>query len=255
MKGLDEFRQGRFAEAYRDWQAAAESGDPRGALYIGVLYDTGLGVRQNPAEAMDWYKRAALAGSAVGAFNAGVLYDSGLGVPKDPLQAAHWYGLAAAKGFGRAEYNLAQLYESGTGVAKDRRRAVALFRSASAHGVSAARAHLAALGYRAVAPVAAGQATSMADFQEAQRMITSRSPAEVARAAAVFRQSAERHDALAEYDLGYCYERGLGVAANMDQALLWYRRAAADTVNAAIRQAAQSSIDDLVRIKPGQAGH
>lgn len=252
--GLAEFRQGRFAEAFRDWSVAADAGDARGALFIGVLYDTGLGVPQSSAEAMDWYKRAAAGGSAVGAFNVGVLYDSGLGVPKDPSEAAHWYGIAAAKGFGRAEYNLAELYESGTGVAKSRRKAVALFRSASMHGVSAARAHLAALGYHFAAPQGAIQATSMVDFQQAQRLITSRSPDEVAKAAAVFRQSAARHDALAEYDLGYCYERGLGVPTDNEQALLWYRRALADSANGTIRTAAQASIDYLVRLKARQSG-
>jgi TPR repeat protein len=247
--GLAEFRQGLFAEAFRDWDAASQAGDARGALYIGVLYDTGLGGAQDFAKAMAWYKQAALGGSAVGAFNAGVLYDAGLGVPKNPQEAAHWYALAAQRGFARAQYNLALLYESGTGVAKNRQKAISLFKSAAARGVTASRAHLSALGVAAPAPTAGVQANPMADFQQAQHMIASRSTDEVAKAAAVFRQSAEKHDALAEYDLGYCYERGLGVPPDSTQALLWYGRAVADSKDAAIKSAAQSSIDYLHRVQ------
>ena len=50
--GLSDFRQGRFAEALQDWSKAAAAGDARGYLYIGVLYDTGLGVPQDYRQAM-----------------------------------------------------------------------------------------------------------------------------------------------------------------------------------------------------------
>ena len=112
-QGLAEFKQGRFAEAFQEWSSAAEAGDARGALYVGVLYDTGLGVPQDYNQAMAWYRRASDAGSPAGAFNVGVLYDAGIGVGKDPAQAAAWYSLAAKRGFGRAEYNLGMLYETG----------------------------------------------------------------------------------------------------------------------------------------------
>ena len=40
-RGLAEFRQSRFAEAYQSWRGAADAGDARGSLYLGVLFDTG----------------------------------------------------------------------------------------------------------------------------------------------------------------------------------------------------------------------
>ncbi len=100
--GLADFREGRFAEAFEAWRTAAAAGDARGALYVGVLYDTGLGVTQDYGEAAAWYRRAAEAGNAAGAFNMGVLEDAGLGRPKNPQQAADWYAHAADQGFGRA---------------------------------------------------------------------------------------------------------------------------------------------------------
>lgn len=246
--GLVDFRQGYFAEALQDWQRAADEGDASGALYIGVLYDTGLGVRQDDAQAMIWYKRAAKAGNAVAAFNVGVLYDAGLGVDKDPAQAAVWYAIAAKRDFRRAAYNLALLYETGTGLRRDKARAMALYRQAAALGVSAARDHLAALGQKAVAPPHRVIADPMQDFAKAQQMITSRSPQEVAHAATMLRASADRHNALAEYDLGYCYEHGLGVALDVPQAIAWYRRAGTDTKDVSLRSLAASSVDYLERV-------
>ena len=212
--GLADFSAGRFAEALTAWQAAAQAGDPAGDLYIGVMYDSGQGVAQNYAQALTWYKRAAAAGSAAAAFNVGVFYDNGLGVEQDQREAADWYGRAAARGFARAQYNLALLEQQGDGVPRDRAKAIALFRQAAAQGLTAARAHLAALGQRyAGSTTKPPQDDAMADFQRAQDTLLSRGAAESASMAALFRHAADRHNAVAEYDLGYCYEHGVGVAA------------------------------------------
>ena len=240
--GLADFRQGRFAEALHDWTQEAAGGDARAALYVGVLYDSGLGVPQDSAQALDWYRRAAEAGSAAGAFNVGVLYDSGQGVPRDSRLAALWYGRASARGFARAQYNLALMYETGSGVKRDRQRAVALYTSAARQGITAARAHLAALGQKLPGGTAAPQDTSMQDFQRAQQVLLSRGPSEAGQMAALFRHAAAQHNALAEYDLGYCYAHGMGVAADAAQAEGWYRRAAADAPEGAIRALALAAL-------------
>lgn len=252
-QGLGDFRQGRFAEALQDWQAASAAGDARGALYVGVLYDSGLGVTQDYAKAMDWYRRAADAGSAAGAFNIGVLHDSGLGVDKDPGEAASWYARAAAKGFGRAEYNLAMLYEAGAGVPRSRMRAAALYRSAASHGILAARAHLTALGEQFTDAPRTPRDTAMQDFQAAQKVFLNRGPAEAAQAAVLFRRAAEQHNSLAEYDLGYCYEHGLGVQRDRVEAYNWYQHAIGDASDGALRSIAEASASNMGRqIKQAQ---
>ncbi len=246
-EGLTDFSAGRFAEALTDWQAAAQAGDPAGDLYIGVMYDSGQGVEQDYAQALTWYKRAAEAGSAAGAFNVGVFYDNGLGVDQDQREAAIWYGRAAAGGFARAQYNLALLEEQGDGVPRNRAKAIGLFRQAAAQGLTAARAHLAALGQRyAGAPVKPPD-DSMADFQHAQDVLLSRGAAESASMAALFRRAAERHNAVAEYDLGYCYEHGVGVAADVSQADIWYQRAVADAHDSPLHDIAKQSAAKLAR--------
>ena len=199
-----------------------------------------------------------MAGSAPGAFNVGILYDSGLGVAKSPELAAAWYAQAAASRFGRAEYNLAMLYDAGIGVPRSHARAIALYKDAAEDGIVAARSHLPAAGQGArgtrpkpTPPKPMSQDKALQDFQEAQKLILSRGSAELSRAASLFRKAAEQHNALAEYDLGYSYDRGLGVTKDPGQAAAWYRRAAADTTDATLRQLAHTGAAALDG-KPGK---
>ncbi len=243
--GLADFRQSRFSEAYQAWRQADSAGDARGALYIGVLYDSGLGVGQNYAKAMAWYRRAAEQGSGAGSFNVGVMYDSGLGVRKSAREAATWYARAARQGSGRAAYNLAMLYETGTGVAKSRARAVEYYTLAAQHGISAARTHLAALNEHI--PVAVPEKTddAMQGFREAQQLLLSRGAAESARMVALFQRAADRGNPLAEYDLAYCYDAGIGVRRDAGKASEYYRRAAGDARDAPLRALAQAGVDNI----------
>ena len=250
--GLADFRQGRFAEAFYDWQQADEAGDARGALYLGVLYDTGFGVTKDPAQARAWYRRAADAGSAVGAFNLAIMNDAGVGGPQDLPEAARWYERAAKSGYGRAEYNLASLYEAGSGVPRSRSRAIELYARAEAHGITAARTHLAMLGQPSRAPPRAtpsdpAQDDAMQAFTQAQQELLNRGVGAAAEAFTLFRRAAEEHNPPAEYDIGYCYEHGIGVARDTDQARVWYQRAATDSTDPTLLAVAKAAAAGLGR--------
>ena len=59
------------------------------------MYNNGLGVIQNDAEALKWYKLAAAQGSAIAQFNIGLMYDNGRGVVQDYVRAHMWFNLSA----------------------------------------------------------------------------------------------------------------------------------------------------------------
>ncbi len=246
--GLAQFQAGRFAEAVQAWRDAAAGGDADAALYLGALNDTGFGVAQDFGQALDWYKRAAAGGNVVGMFDTAVMYDAGRGAPADPSRAAEWYGKAAAKGFGRAEYNLAMMRETGAGIPADRNQAVRLYRAAAGHGVDAARMKLRRLGEpyageaRRQPGVARHDETGMAAFQQAQRALLSRDPASASEAAVLFRQAALQGNPLAQYDLAYCYEHGLGVPVDQSEAIRWYRMSADQAPNEAMKQIAEAGM-------------
>ena len=65
---------------------------------LGFRYDLGLGVPQDDAEAVRWYRRAAERGHEVAQYNLGNKYDNGTGVAQNYAEAARWYRLAAEQG-------------------------------------------------------------------------------------------------------------------------------------------------------------
>lgn len=253
MRGLAAFSSARYAEALQDWQRAAEGGDGQAALYLGLMNDLGRGVAQDADAARSWYEQAAARGNPVAMFNVGVLYDSGTGVPRDRTLAADWYRRAADRGMGRAAYALGLMYKSGDGVPADRDQAVRYFRQALASGVPAARPHLAALGASSGAQTGektrasdSSAETGLAEFDHAQDLLMQRTPQASEAAAALLRQTANKGDLLAAYNLAYCYENGIGLEVDRRQAYVWYGRAARSPT-ATVRRAALAGMEAITR--------
>lgn len=258
-QGLASFSVGRFAEALQVWQRAAETGDGQAALYIGLSNDLGRGVPQDSQAAKSWYERAAALGNMVAMFNVGVLYDSGTGGPRDPAMAAEWYRKAAAQGMGRAAYALGLMHERGDGVSRDRKQAVRYFRQALTSGVPAARARLAALGEqvdsvrRDAPPVGdVGYDGGFAAYHQAQELLIRRTPGLAREWAILVQQEAAKGDLLSAYNLAYCYDKGLGLQADRQQAYVWYGRAALSPTTT-VRHAALAGMTAIAReISPAQ---
>ena len=76
---------------------AAEQGDTWAQNNLGGMYRSGLGVPQDYAEAMKWFRLAAAQGAASAQYNLGIMYDRGRGVPQDAVQAHKWLNLAASR--------------------------------------------------------------------------------------------------------------------------------------------------------------
>ena len=76
----------------------AEQGDAGAQSYLGYMYRSGLGVEQDYAEAVKWYRKAADQGDGDAQCNLGVMYCSGLGVEQDYAEAVKWYRKAADQG-------------------------------------------------------------------------------------------------------------------------------------------------------------
>ena len=245
--GLADFRAGQFSEAVETWQMAANQGDAAAALYLGVLYDTGFGVPQDPAQALGWYRRGAERGNPTAMLNAAIMVDAGRGTAADPAAAIPLYRQAAQAGMGRAAYNLGLIYEGGIGVKPDRAQAMRFFRESATDGVAEGRAHLGRMGERHAVKIGRPVVdVAMIAFQQAQQALLTRGPAADTRAASLFRKAADAGNPLAAYNLGYCYEHGIGVPISIDQALIWYRRSALAASDPALRDIAVSGERNLV---------
>ena len=117
--GMAAAKRSDYQAAYEIWLPLAERGDMRAQYNLGVLYDRGLGVPQNFAEAAKWYLAAAEKGHTNAEANLGYAYEQGRGVAQDFGEAAKWYRRAAERGDIAAQANLGTLYANGQGVEQD----------------------------------------------------------------------------------------------------------------------------------------
>ena len=76
---------------------SAEQGDSSGQNSLGRAYRDGLGVPQDHAEAVRWFRLSAEQEDADALYNLGLAYRDGQGVPQDDVAAHMWLSLAAAR--------------------------------------------------------------------------------------------------------------------------------------------------------------
>ena len=96
--GLNQAVWADDASDFRQTLQLAEQGYAEAQYNLGVMYDSGHGVRQDYAEALRWYRQAAEQGHATAQYNLGVMYDKGQGVRQDDDEAFRWYRKAANRG-------------------------------------------------------------------------------------------------------------------------------------------------------------
>ncbi len=139
--GVEAFDRGEFAKAHAIWLPWAHQGDPAAQRNLAHLYRMGLGVPQNFAQAVAWYRLAADSGLARAQANLASMYLRGQGVEEDAPQAAYWFTAAAVNGHVLAQYNLALLYLRGEGVERNEAKAAGwLYQAAKAGYKPAIRA-------------------------------------------------------------------------------------------------------------------
>lgn len=97
-------RNGEVHPLVRDIQRRAHSGDAEAQVDLGALYEKGLGVASDGAEALRWYQRAADQGNVYGQYFTGLLLGRGSsGVTRDVDAAAVWFAKASAQTFYMAD--------------------------------------------------------------------------------------------------------------------------------------------------------
>ena len=108
---------GEGEEAVQLYRQAAFQGDLRAQVSLGLLYELGIVVPKDEAEALAYYKKAAESGSPDGMINVAVaLYDGHIGehlIEPDPSQAISLFRQASAIGAHEATYNLGVLAQQG----------------------------------------------------------------------------------------------------------------------------------------------
>ncbi len=185
-------------------ESAAEKGDPGQECALGEVYFSSfLGLPQDYAKAVYWFRKAAEEDHAEGQYNLGGCYYRGQGVAKDYTEAVKWYRKAAEQGYDKAQNNLGVCYARGDGLAKDAAAAVKWYRKAAEQGNAKAQFYLGDCY---------GNGDGVAkDHTEAVKW---------------YRKAAEHGYAPAQHNLGSCYYSGDGVAKDSAESVEWWRKAA-----------------------------
>ncbi len=168
--GVEAWSRGHYAAAIAEWRQPAIDGDADAQFNMGQAYKLGMGVPQDDAIAIDWYRRAAEQGHLPAADQVGLLtFQNGRREEAMPYIIA-----SANRGEPRAQYVLGTAYYNGDVVARDPVRAYALMTRANAAGLPQARQSLAAmdraipLAERQQAMVLAGELETQAEQARSQ---------------------------------------------------------------------------------------
>lgn len=137
-EGQTAYDAGNEKTAAKIWQKACESGEARGCVRLGFLYQSGKGVEQNDAKAGKFYQKACDTGELSGCDSLASLYQNS----GEHAKAAAIFEHACEKGFGLSCYNLAQIYEAGNGVAPDESKTLNLYVKACERGYAVVCYHL-----------------------------------------------------------------------------------------------------------------
>lgn len=146
---------GKHKLAAKQLKKFAEQDNAAAQNYLGTLYASGHGVKENQQQAALWYERAAKQGFAPAQFNLGFLklYGAGNGahrVAADPTIAARWLKKAAKQNETEALLLLCRLYHQGLGVTRHYDKALGLCRQAAKLGLAGAQFELGILILRSL---------------------------------------------------------------------------------------------------------
>ena len=138
-RGLSAFKKRDYEEAIGIWKPLAVDGNVAAQFNLGRMYDNGIGVPEDDAEAAVWYSRAAAAGFTPAQREMAMAYIEGEGVSTDPAKGIQLLHEAADAGDPDAEFALGMLDRDGDIVSKDYSQAMKWYLTAAARGHSEAQ--------------------------------------------------------------------------------------------------------------------
>lgn len=185
--------------AFNWFKHAAELGNADAYYWLGNEFFVGQVIQHNLEQTFLNYKRAAELGHGDALNNYADMYLRGEYVEKDEEKALAIFKQAADKGVPEAMYTLGYMYENGVGTAINPVVSRQWFVESARHGDDFAANKL---GHEAIE---LGQSKD---------------------ALAWYQMAANRGDSYGEYNLGHCYENGIGTPVNLKKAKYWYRLAA-----------------------------
>ena len=101
------------ADTFKAMMALADKGNAEAQYHVGMMHNNGIGTRQDPRQAFEWFQKSTASSDPLGAYKLGCYYDGqGAGIVTSDTNEALKYKLVAAKaGYALAQHDVAGLYE------------------------------------------------------------------------------------------------------------------------------------------------
>ncbi len=247
--GWDYYKDGKFKDAYNSYSDATDYNSGKAYYYLGLMNEQGRGITRNYQQGLKYADKAIDLDYEMAAYYKGDMFRYGWGVPVDSIkaisyykqgliqakklaakedtEAMHLYGLlladkslgildsvksfeyvkkAADKGHPIAKSNLATWYRNGLGIEKNCHEAIKLYEEGLAINFDRSIKGLGDMYYfENVCD------DTIQDYKKAFKY---------------YEIAAEQDNIFAQNSLGYMYQYGNGVTVDLDEALVWYTRAA-----------------------------
>lgn len=247
---LETFQPDRLQEAIAWYERAAAQDHVSAWTSLGVLALQGQGMARDPERAAELFQRAAEAGDARAANNLGLMLSRGEDLERDYARAFTYFSQAAEADLPAGLRNLSVLYDNGFGVAVDEALAAELLTRARQIETPNLAVALAQIGFpfderllepewdAALDPVeerAAQAGDPVALYRTAFRYLFGLGVrADVDLALTRFERAAELGLGSAAFSLGLLYANGQAVPQSYRQSYIWFSRAHARGVDAAL---------------------
>ena len=221
------YDQKQYKKAFSWYKKSAEQGFAQAQYNLAWCYEAGEGVKKNETKAFEWYQKSADQGFAKAQHNLGICYYNGIGCDPDKYKAFEWYKKSAEQGLANAQCHLGNCYYKGKGCEQNYNQAFHWFTSASQDMQDI---DLYSMSIFMIGVMYYNGEIGFGDKFTAVKY---------------FKIAARYGFALAQYQLGCCYENGIGVKeANLEEAKYWYREAA--------KQGDADAIESLKRLEKSE---
>jgi hypothetical protein len=225
------------AAAVQWFRAASDQGSAEATAWLGQAYLEGRGVHMDKAQGLKLIRQAADSNDRVGLRMMGEAYVSGNGVNRDYAKAAGFLSQAVQQGEPDSYHLLARLYWKGLGVKSDLPKSLDLLKQGTALGDSWAQYYLGqyyeysgneTLAFKLYLD-SANQGNRKAAYLVGLRYAEGKGlEKDHAKAFTYFKVSASKGETLAQRELAWASEFGLGTAVNLVTAYYWYSLAKAN---------------------------
>jgi TPR repeat protein len=219
----------KLEEAIHRYNKVAVNGNEDVQFQLGYYYDKGIGTEINKIKAFELYKIAAEKGHNVAQYNLGLLYENGEGIEKNLKKAIYWYNKAAENGNEDAQYNLGNCYRTGNGMEKDEKKAFEIYQKLAKQSYIDAQFQLGKCFDNGIGT----EINKMKAFELykiiAENVAQHDYDNTIKSSEKTFhwyQKAAVNGSKYAQYNLGLCYENGIGIDRDKDKAFVWFKKLA-----------------------------